>query len=288
VINASDSDCQETVSDTARAIISPDLLVTVEPTNINECVGGTDQMTVVVTGGSGAITYQWQESINGVTGWVNATGMGAVTNTFTPPSVTPGTLYYRVIINAANSDCQQAISDTARAIIAPDLVSVVEPSNVNECVGGTDQMNVVVTGGSGTVTYQWQSSANGNEPWANASGLGSTTNTFTPPSNTPGVTYYRVIVNASNSGCQESISSIAIATISPEISITSEPTNVNECVGGTDHMSVVVTGGSGAITYQWQSSTTGAAPWSNATGLGSTTNTFTPPSATPGTSSSTG
>jgi hypothetical protein len=31
-------------------------------------------MTVTVTGGSGAITYQWQQSADGSTGWANSTG----------------------------------------------------------------------------------------------------------------------------------------------------------------------------------------------------------------------
>ena len=60
-------------------------------------------------------------------------------------------------------------------------------------------MTVAISGGSGLISYQWQSSTSGNEPWANAAGTGSTTNTFTPPSATPGTTYYRVLVNATGS-----------------------------------------------------------------------------------------
>jgi hypothetical protein len=41
-------------------------------------------MTVTVTGGSGAITYQWQQSADGSTGWANSTGTGATTATYTP------------------------------------------------------------------------------------------------------------------------------------------------------------------------------------------------------------
>ena len=47
-----------------------------------------DQMTVVVSGGSGAITYQWQSSTDGSTGWADATGTGATTATYTPVSYT--------------------------------------------------------------------------------------------------------------------------------------------------------------------------------------------------------
>ena len=43
-------------------------------------------MTVVVSGGSGAITYQWQSSTDGINGWVDATGTGATTTIYTPSS----------------------------------------------------------------------------------------------------------------------------------------------------------------------------------------------------------
>ena len=72
-----------------------------------------------------------------------------------------GTTYYRVLINAANNGCDQAVSNNAIAIITADLVVTTQPTNVNECVGGTNTMTVVVTGGSGTITYQWQQSPDG-------------------------------------------------------------------------------------------------------------------------------
>ncbi len=70
-------------------------------------------MTVAVTGGSGTITYQWQQSADGSTGWSNATGTGATTATYTPSSAVPGTTYYRVLVNAANNGCDQAVSNNA-------------------------------------------------------------------------------------------------------------------------------------------------------------------------------
>ena len=283
LVNASNSDCQQAVSSVVTAIIIPDIVVETQPTNVNECVGGQDQMTVAISGGSGFISYQWQSSTQVHEPWANAVGTGSTTNTFTPPSATPGTTYYRVLVNATGSDCQQAVSSVVTAIIIPDIVVETQPTNVNECVGGLDQMTVAISGGSGLISYQWQSSTDGNDPWANAVGTGSTTNTFTPPSATPGTTYYRVLVNATGSDCQQAVSSVVTAIIIPDIVVETQPTNVNECVGGLDQMTVAISGGSGLISYQWQSSTDGNEPWANAVGTGSTTNTFTPPSATPGT-----
>jgi hypothetical protein len=59
--------------------------VTLQPTDVNECIGGTNTMTVVVSGGSGTISYQWQSSADGSTGWANALGTGSTTATYTPP-----------------------------------------------------------------------------------------------------------------------------------------------------------------------------------------------------------
>jgi hypothetical protein len=82
----------------------------------------------------------------------NSTGTGATTATYTPSSAIPGTTYYRVLVNASNNGCDQAVSNTATAVIAADLVVTTQPTDVHECVGGTDQMSVTVSGGSGTIT----------------------------------------------------------------------------------------------------------------------------------------
>ena len=58
-------------------------------------------MTVVVSGGSGMISYQWQSSADGLAGWANATGAGATTAYLYTTSATAGTTYYRVLVNAA-------------------------------------------------------------------------------------------------------------------------------------------------------------------------------------------
>jgi hypothetical protein len=43
-------------------------------------------MTVTVSGGSGTISYQWQQSPDGTNNWTNSTGTGATTTTYTPES----------------------------------------------------------------------------------------------------------------------------------------------------------------------------------------------------------
>ena len=245
MISATGNGCGSIVSDTANAVITPDLLVTAEPTNINECVGGTDQMSVTVSGGSGTIGYQWQESATGIPASFTDI-VGATASTYTPSSAAAGTTYYRVVISAAGSGCGSIVSDTSNAVITPDLLVTAEPTNVNECVGGTDQMSVTVSGGSGTIGYQWQSSTTGTSV-SFTDIVGATASTYTPSSAAAGTTYYRVVISATGNGCGSIVSDTSNAVITPDLLVTAEPTNVNECVGGTDQMSVTVSGGSGLI-----------------------------------------
>ena len=59
---------------------------------------------------------------------------------------------------------------------------------------------------------------------------------------------------ANENGCEDVFSSIVTVTVVPDILITAQPQNIEECIGGNDVLNVTTTGGTGTITYQWQSS----------------------------------
>jgi len=282
LVNATNSGCGQLVGVTVSAEIQPDLAVTTQPIAVLECVGGANPMTVAASGGVGTISYLWQSSPNGSSGWVNAVGDGSTTSTFTPPSTVAGTTFYRAIISATGGGCGSAISNVVSAIVSPDITFSTQPVNITECIGGTQTINAIITGGSGTITYQWQSSPDGTNNWVNATGGGSTTNTYIPESTIAGVTYYRVLVNAAHPGCNQAVSNTVITTITPDLNFTTQPVGFNECVDGTNQLTAVVAGGVGTFTYQWQSSPNGSTGWGNASGTGSTTLAYTPPSSNPG------
>ena len=151
-------------------------------------------LEVSISGGTGTVNYQWQQSTTGTGSWTNATGSGSTTSIFTPPSDVVGTTYYRVIITTPGSGCEDVISNTVVVEIEPDLAVSDHPDNIIECVGGTSVMSVEVTGGAGTIVYQWQQSADGVTGWTDIPGANSST--YAPSSATPGLTYYRVIINS--------------------------------------------------------------------------------------------
>jgi hypothetical protein len=273
--------CNDPVSDPVEFIVQPQPAVSISVDNPFICVGGQATVTSVITNGSGLFSYQWQESPNGVNSWSDITTNGT-NSTYEVPSSVAGTFYYRVMVADIASGCNDPVSNVVSVEISADLIITAQPSNVIECIGGTATMTVTLSGGSGTLGYQWQSSVDGSDPWINASGSGATTATFTPPSTVEGSTYYRVIVTAASSGCGEIISEVAYAIIYPDLLITLQPSPVTECIGGNSTISVAASGGTGTISYQWESSINGT-NWSNATGPGATTATYTPSSAVAGT-----
>jgi len=48
----------------ATATIVPDISVVTQPTGLNECIGGTAQLTVAITGGTGTISNYYKADSN--------------------------------------------------------------------------------------------------------------------------------------------------------------------------------------------------------------------------------
>ena len=105
-------------------------------------------------------------------------------------------------------------------------------------------LNATVNGGSSALTIQWQSSPNGSSGWVNIGGANSST--YNPPTGTAGTTYFRVIITDNLSDCSDPISETAQeVVVSPDLTVTTQPTNVMSGVGGTSTMTVATSGGSG-------------------------------------------
>jgi hypothetical protein len=156
------------------------------------------------------------------------------------------------LINASNSGCDQAVSNVVTAIIDPDLTITTAPVNLVECLGGTAQLTVVVSGGTGTTTYQWQTSPTSGGTYTNAVGTGSTTASYTPPSTSTGTTWYRVLINATGNGCGQAISSPVSVMINADPTISITPPLYDLCTGAFVNLTATITGGSNLVDLQWQ------------------------------------
>lgn len=90
--------CGAAVKDSAYVTVYPPLAAGSVGTSQVVCVRtAANALNGAVTGGSGTYTYQWQSSVDGVTGWTNISGATAAT--YLPPvKIQSGPSYYRVVV----------------------------------------------------------------------------------------------------------------------------------------------------------------------------------------------
>ena len=212
-------------SDTIDVIVVVDPSVLLSVTNQTICVGDTTVLTASVTGGTSAVTYQWQSSSN-MTNWFDVTG--ATNPVLEVPGTSADTTYYRVVITDLNAGCSDPISSMVTVIVVEDPVVTLSLNNPIVCVDGSGIINANVTGGI-SVSYQWQSSTNDTDWFDMAGETGAALNA---PTSTPGATYYRVVLTDLTAGCSDPVSASVLVTVHPDPSINVTLDNAEVCLGG--------------------------------------------------------
>lgn len=200
------------------------------------------------TGGNGTYAYQWQSSNDG-TNFTDITG--ATLKDFDPPVIN-STVYYQRIVSSGS--CATSVSNIIQFSAQPAIANnqINAPSAAAFCGNGDPDVisGSTPTGGNGSYTFQWQSSADG----ANFTDVsGATSKDFDPPVINSTVYYRRKVT----SGSCETWSNVIQLTVQPTVSanaISAQPPTAF-CIQGDPG---VITGNipPGAFTYlyQWQSS----------------------------------
>jgi protocatechuate 3,4-dioxygenase beta subunit len=258
-ISAAESGCEDLMSVQVQVIVTPDIAISVQPQGGSICTGGNFDLSVTASG-SPDIHYQWQ-SFNG-TSWSNVGTDSPMYNT----GVLTATTDYRVYVNADESGCEDVMSVQVQVIVTPDISISAQPVGGSICTGGNFDLSVTASG-SPDIHYQWQAFTS--STWSNVG-------TDSPMYNTGALsatTIYRVYVNADESGCEDVMSAEVTVTVTPDISITTQPAGGSICTGGQWSLSVVA-GGSPNLFYQWQDSTA-TGTWQNVSETGGTTSGFT-------------
>jgi gliding motility-associated-like protein len=222
------------------------------------CVGFTSQLT----GSATAATINPWTSSTPLVATVNSTGL--VTG------VSGGTTII-TYTNSNNCKTEQLFTVNPAPTITPLASSTV-------CIGGTPAvLSFIISGATGTPTYQWYSNIN-----TTGSGgtviPGQTSTTFDPPASVAGTFYFYCIITLPSGGCSSIKTNTATVVITPLLTISTQPiTTQNLCVGGTipSPLSVTATGGTGTLTYQWYSNTTNS--MIGAISVGTNSATYTPP-----------
>jgi hypothetical protein len=245
VVSAGGNGCGSVTSTSATVTVVADPAITMQPTGFTECVGGTLSLSVIASGGTPSLTYQWQSSPDNVTFGNIA---GATFASYTPSSVAAGTTYYRVVVSASGNDCGSVTSTSATVTVVADPAITVQPAGGTICSGGTHSMSVTATGGTPSLTYQWQSSPD-NVNFSNITGA--TSSSYTTPALTS-TTYFRVRVSSGGVGCGIVISNSAPVVVYYLTANAGEDFTL--CSGTTDTIEASVLGNNSPYTFSWSHS----------------------------------
>ena len=220
--------------------------INTHPATQSLCQGGTVTFTVAATG---ALTYQWQKSIDGGVNWTNIAGATGTSYTIVNVQLSDAAQYRCATIGQCNTTNSNAAILTVNT---PPAISA-HPQDVTLCVGSSNIFSV--TAGGAGLTYQWQSAPNCGGPWGNIAGATSSTYNATAVATIS----YRCIVTGTCT--PPATSNCATLTVVTSVIITSQPSNATVCEGS--NTSFTVAGSGTGIIYQWQVSTDGGVNYNN-------------------------
>ncbi|MCX2738927.1 T9SS type A sorting domain-containing protein [Pontibacter anaerobius] len=228
-----------------------------------------------LSGGNGSYTYTWEQSANNST-WGSAAGTNNQAS-YKPTTATGGTMYYRRTVTSG--ECE-SISAAFAVTVTPSITTNNIAGTQNYCEDEpATALGGAVAGGTGSYTYQWQSSSSAGGTFSNIPSA--TAATYTPPTATGGTVYYRRLVTSGE--CQGNISNVIGVTVTPAITTNSISGTTTYCQGATaSSLGGTVTGGISAKTYRWEQSPNGTGSWTIAAGTSNLIS-YTPSTATVGT-----
>jgi hypothetical protein len=257
ILTDAGSGCGSQTSVARSVTVYDNATVSINPDFDEVCIGGVLNIIATVSSGSGTFQYSWESSPTGDVGsWTVISG--AITNTFSVPTASVHTTFYRVSVldNAVN--CDDPVSAAVEVSVINDPLVTIDLEEASICEGGSAVFNSSVSGGIGTASYQWQY----NDPvngWTDVPFA--TSATFGIVLDDVGSYAYRVVVLMSQ-GCNRTSASLTVVVnADPTISITSNESEV--CLGAFVNLNAAVTGGSVRVTYHGQSSPNGRTGWTD-------------------------
>ncbi|WP_293891730.1 T9SS sorting signal type C domain-containing protein, partial [Flavobacterium sp.] len=229
------------------------------------CNGGTPAITIgsttAASGGDSSITYSWRSSADGYTAAIS----GAISATYLPPAGLTTTTSYRRYANDGTCNTTPTVSSgtwtvTVNAAFTPGAINT---TGETICNGGTPVITIgsttAASGGDGSITYSWRSSADG----YTAAISGATSATYLPPAGLTTTTSYR---RYANDGTCNTTPTVSSGTWTVTVNAAFTPGAINTpgetiCNGGNPVITIgsatAASGGDSSITYSWRSSADG-------------------------------
>lgn len=273
------NDCGSSTTATKSFTINDTPVLTNTPLTQTICSGSSTALVPLTSSPVGA-TFTWTATATaGISGFTPSGTNTIPIQTISTSNDSSGTVTYA--IRPSLGGCLGPITNYV-ITVNPAPAITTQPASSTVCIGGNPTtLSFVVSGATGTPTYQWYSNTVNNTTSGTAI-PGETNATFTPPSTTAGILYYYCVITLPTGGCSNIKTNTATVTLLPNATITTQPTpSQNLCVGVTipTPLTISYSGGTGTASYQWYSNTTNA----NTGGIpitGATSASYTPPTYT--------
>ena len=229
------------------------LSVESEPVSITVTPGEKAVFTVKAQG-TGKLSYQWYYKKFGASQW--SLWRGHVTaSTSATANATWNLMQVRCLITDESG--AQVYSSAALITVKQELVITSQPVNLSVRTGEKVKFTVKASG-TGKLGYQWYYKKSGASQWSIWKGH-VTASTWATVNSTWNLMQVRCLIT-DESGVQV-YSSAALITVSQELVITSQPSEVKVHSGDTAVFNVAAQG-TGTLTYQWYYRKYGSKEWS--------------------------
>lgn len=221
-----------------------------------EICSGTSTTAINLMSSSTSTTYAWTATATpNIAGFLSSGSSATIpAQPMSTTDMTVGTVTYTVTPTIGTCVGSPVIF-TITVNPAPEITT--QPQSSMVCQNGTPNTLSVATTGT-SPTYQWFSNTTNSNTGGTAI-AGATNANYDPPTDTVGTLYYYCEITFTSGGCSSLNSQTAEVEVTPNASITSQPTPTQSlCVGSTieNPLSVTFSGGTGAVSYQWFSNTT--------------------------------
>lgn len=255
-----------TVYSAARRVSSYfDPSVTISGSNTTVCSGASVTFTATGNLGTGSGSYQWQQSSSSTGPFTSISGQ--TSTSYSAPTGTVGTTYYRVTYSTPGDGCDVATSLVRSVTVVPDPTVSISGTDVIVCTGTGASYTITGNNGTGGATIVWESGPTTTGPWSVISGA--TTATYNAPTSSVGVTYYRATYSTSGSGCDPAVSAVrrveVVADPTAPTTATFTPNQATVCTGITLTLTGPASGGDSGlgceIHYRYSTSSGSGGSW---------------------------
>ena len=265
-------ECARDTSDAATLFVEGSMTFDREPEDATVCSGGDTIFVAAVTnGGVGNLNYQWQRSLDGVTGWTNisdgAVYSGTTNDTLTVLNTTGlNGVWYRMISYVGT--CTPIATRRARLTVEGPINVTAQPQSVTDCNANSVFFRILANAPVGTIQYRWERRRSPSDPW-----IPTVNDTTIVGSQTDSIALLDIVADSFNGNqfrvrywtnvCNSAYSNIATITIEGPVTITDMPDDTTVCSGQPAFFEITANNGTGGtLTYVWQVSTNGVV-WSN-------------------------